>query len=142
MSNRCSAKTNSSHRCRLSCMSPLSVCNVHAPDCSICLEKNGTMSHVLPCGHAFHIQCIGTWYTNDRRCPMCRHYDKPKAVKIFYEEGLEPIEHSIMRPLLTHLVDNEILQTEYVGVLQSGELIQRSGEVIGYLWGEPRSVYS
>ena len=67
---------------------------------------------------------------------MCRHYDKPKLVKIFYEEGLEPFDHSIMRPLLNHLVENEILQTDYVGVMQSGELIQRSGEVIGYLWGD------
>jgi hypothetical protein len=68
---------------------------------------------------------------------MCRHYDKPRIVKIFYEVGLEPIEHSRMRPVLNHLVENEILETDYVGVLQTGELIQRSGELIGYLWGEP-----
>ena len=68
---------------------------------------------------------------------MCRHYEKPKIVKIFYEVGLEPIEHSVMRPVLNHLVEEEVLQTDYVGVLLNGELIQRSGELIGYLWGEP-----
>ena len=142
MSNRCSATCPTSNgsrrprRCRLPCTGVLSTCHNHAPDCSICLEKNGLTSYVLPCGHAFHKQCIGTWYTSDRRCPMCRHYDKPKLVKIFYEEGLEPLDHCVMRPLLNHLVENEILQTDYVGVMQTGELIQRSGEVIGYLWGD------
>ena len=141
MSNRCSATCLSSEgtrpprRCRLPCTGLLKTCHVHAPECSICLEKNGFASHTLPCGHVFHGQCIGTWYTNVRRCPMCRHYDKPRIVKIFYEVGLEPLEHSVMRPVLNHLVENEMLETDYVGVLQTGELIQRSGELIGYLWG-------
>jgi hypothetical protein len=68
---------------------------------------------------------------------MCRHYDKPKLVKIFYESGLEPIAHNVMRPLLNRLVEEEVLQTEYVGVLLNGELIQRNGDLIGYLWGDP-----
>jgi len=41
-----------------------------------------------------------------------------------------------MRPVLNHLVEEEVLQTDYVGVLLNGELIQRSGELIGYLWGD------
>ena len=57
-------------------------------------------------------------------------------VKIFYEVGLEPIANRIMRPLLNHLVDEEVLQTDYVGVLNNGELIQRNGDLIGYLWGD------
>jgi uncharacterized membrane protein len=65
---------------------------------------------------------------------MCRHYDKPKLVKIFYEFGLEPIAHSVMRPVLNHLVEEEVLQTDYVGVLLNGQLIQRNGDLIGYLW--------
>ena len=141
MSNRCSAQCLSSEgtrprRCRLPCTGKLSTCHVHAPECSICLEKNGFSSRTLPCGHVFHGQCIGTWYKDNRRCPMCRHYDKPKMVKIFYEVGLEPIAHSIMRPLLNRLVEEEVLQTDYVGVLQNGQLIQRNGDVIGYLWGD------
>ena len=89
MSNRCFATTTASRQCRLHCVGNLKTCHVHAPECSVCLEKNGLSSRTLPCGHVFHGQCIGTWYTNDRRCPMCRHYDKPKLVKIFYEVGLE-----------------------------------------------------
>jgi hypothetical protein len=43
----------------------------------------------------------------------------------------------VMRPVLNHLVEEEVLQTDYVGVLHNGELIQRNGDLIGYLWGEP-----
>jgi len=71
---------------------------------------------------------------------MCRHYNKPKKVRVFYEDGIPFVQHTVMRPLLHHLVENEILHTEYVGVLQTGELIQRNGDVIGYLWGEPHPV--
>jgi hypothetical protein len=71
---------------------------------------------------------------------MCRHYDKPKIVRIFYEVGLEPIEHSVLRPVLKYLIEEEVLQTEYIGVLLNGELIQRNGELIGYLWEDPHRV--
>lgn len=67
---------------------------------------------------------------------MCRHYDKPRLVKVFYEVGLEPIAHSVLRPMLKQLVEEEVLQTDYVGVLQNGQLIQRNGDLIGYLWGD------
>lgn len=56
-------------------------------------------------------------------------------VKIFYEVGLEPIAHSVIRPLLSQLVEEEVLQTDQVGIMHNGELIQRNGDVIGYLWG-------
>ena len=72
---------------------------------------------------------------------MCRHYDKPMLVKIFYEVGLEPIAHSVMRPLLKQLVEEEVLQTDYVGVLLNGQLIQRNGDPIGYLWGDHSAFY-
>jgi hypothetical protein len=39
-----------------------------------------------------------------------------------------------MRPVLNHLVEEEVLQTDYVGVLLNGQLIQRNGDLIGYLW--------
>lgn len=68
---------------------------------------------------------------------MCRNYDKPKLIKIFYEVGLEPFDHSVMRPLLRRLVEEEVLYTDYVGVMRNGQIIQRNGELIGRLWGEP-----
>eukprot|EP00929_Paragymnodinium_shiwhaense_P114540 TRINITY_DN82995_c0_g1_i1.p1 TRINITY_DN82995_c0_g1~~TRINITY_DN82995_c0_g1_i1.p1 ORF type:complete len:507 (+),score=50.60 TRINITY_DN82995_c0_g1_i1:88-1608(+) len=42
--------------------------------CGVCLadyEPNTTVT-VLPCGHAFHAQCIGKWLTQCRdTCPLC-----------------------------------------------------------------------
>jgi hypothetical protein len=67
---------------------------------------------------------------------MCRHYNKPRLIKIFYEVGLEPIAHRVLRPMLTQLVEEEVLHTDYVGILQTGELIQRNGDIIGYMWGD------
>jgi hypothetical protein len=34
------------------------------------------------------------------------------------------------------LVEEEALQTDHVGIMHNGELIQRNGDVIGYLWGD------
>jgi hypothetical protein len=44
-----------------------------------------------------------------------------------------------MRPVLKYLIEEEVLQTEYIGVLLNGELIQRNGELIGYLWEDPQN---
>ena len=41
--------------------------------CTICMEeyKDGSMRKYLPCGHAFHSQCIGTWLTtSSTSCPI------------------------------------------------------------------------
>ena len=40
--------------------------------CSICLEAGGQRTH-LPCGHGFHISCIGSWFAVQRTCPLCRN---------------------------------------------------------------------
>merc|ERR1712224_840989 len=55
-------------------------------DCSICLESlsvrpDGTSVDraaradsigMLPCGHAFHTECINEWLQHEARCPLCR----------------------------------------------------------------------
>jgi hypothetical protein len=38
--------------------------------------------------------------------------------------------------MLKQLVEEEVLQTDYVGVLLNGQVIQRNGDPIGYLWGD------
>jgi hypothetical protein len=65
---------------------------------------------------------------------MCRSYNKPQQVRVFYEEGVEPFEHSELRPVLIHLTQEEVLHSNRVGILGNGELVQSNGDVIGFLW--------
>jgi hypothetical protein len=43
--------------------------------------------------------------------------------------------------MLKQLVEEEVLQTDYVGVLLNGQVIQRNGDPIGYLWGDHSAFY-
>jgi len=70
---RCSHKTAEGRVCKNKRCNSLTVCNVHAKDCSVCFEKTTTGSVcTLSCGHAFHNECIGPWFERDHRCPYCR----------------------------------------------------------------------
>ncbi|KAF7130412.1 hypothetical protein RHSIM_Rhsim10G0169000 [Rhododendron simsii] len=43
--------------------------------CSVCLsefEEDETLRLLPKCSHAFHIQCIDTWLTSHKNCPLCR----------------------------------------------------------------------
>lgn len=44
--------------------------------CSICIEDfaepNESISHTLPCGHRFHVQCIVQCFRKSNECPNCR----------------------------------------------------------------------
>lgn len=47
--------------------------NVVDTTCSICQEPVSCATRIRSCGHCFHSQCIGQWFTMNPRCPMCRH---------------------------------------------------------------------
>jgi len=50
--------------------------SVQAPEnttCSICQEGMTRGVRLRHCGHFFHADCIGQWFTMSPRCPMCRH---------------------------------------------------------------------
>lgn len=45
-------------------------------DCSICqdaYEVGASIRKIVFCQHAFHTSCIDVWFTQNVRCPMCRH---------------------------------------------------------------------
>jgi len=47
----------------------------HSTSCSICIEdyEPGELIRVLPCGHAFHSECILPWLTDrSPTCPLCK----------------------------------------------------------------------
>ncbi len=41
--------------------------------CSICQETVTCATRIRHCGHSFHESCIREWFTQNPRCPMCRH---------------------------------------------------------------------
>jgi hypothetical protein len=41
--------------------------------CSICQEGLTRGVRLRHCGHFFHADCIGQWFTMSPRCPMCRN---------------------------------------------------------------------
>ena len=47
----------------------------HSTSCSICIEdyEPGELIRVLPCGHAFHSECILPWLADSSpTCPLCK----------------------------------------------------------------------
>jgi len=49
-------------------------------ECSICLEEIiKSYEKTLQCKHAFHIDCISQWLSNENSCPFCeRKFMKEK----------------------------------------------------------------
>jgi len=73
MKHRCSQKTASGKVCKNNSCNSLSVCCVHARECSVCLERTSRGPvRTLMCGHVFHEGCIAPWFEKDHRCPYCR----------------------------------------------------------------------
>ncbi|NBX49314.1 hypothetical protein EBT25_05080 [bacterium] len=132
---RCTAHTASGKRCRLPCTGNLNTCNNHVSDCCVCFCPNNKSSLTLSCNHTFHTECISTWFRQNRRCPVCRAYEKPKNVHLVYEEGAPRLDENWLRPMLLDLAEQEVLLTNTVGILASGELVQSNGEFIRFLWG-------
>lgn len=44
-------------------------------DCNICLStsEDGERWVMLPCGHAFHEECLKPWLEKNNTCPVCRY---------------------------------------------------------------------
>ena len=41
--------------------------------CSICQESVSRATRIRHCQHCFHEACIREWFSQNPRCPMCRH---------------------------------------------------------------------
>jgi hypothetical protein len=54
-------------------------------DCPICYEPIGQKYYVTKCGHAFHQDCLESWYKHKKTCPYCRtpqyKRDKPELIR-------------------------------------------------------------
>ncbi|XP_022159854.1 E3 ubiquitin-protein ligase Os04g0590900-like isoform X2 [Momordica charantia] len=50
---------------------------VEGSDCAVCLsefQEDESLRLLPKCSHAFHLQCIDTWFKSHSNCPLCRAY--------------------------------------------------------------------
>jgi hypothetical protein len=47
-------------------------CSICQEDCEISNKQDVLILRELICKHSFHIQCIDTWLSNNKSCPICR----------------------------------------------------------------------
>jgi hypothetical protein len=52
-----------------------------------------------------------------------------------YQQNAPRLDHSWVRPIIEQLVERELLLTDRVTILSTGELIQSNGDFITFLWG-------
>ncbi|KAF8047855.1 hypothetical protein N665_2799s0003 [Sinapis alba] len=59
-------------------------------ECSVCLSEfeEEDQCRLLPkCGHAFHVDCIDTWFRSTSTCPLCR-----APVQPLFTEQTTPVQ--------------------------------------------------
>ena len=61
------------HTMRILCGLEMMLCHeVATVGCAICMDALPASYVRLPCGHAFHLMCVGRWIRLNTRCPLCR----------------------------------------------------------------------
>lgn len=64
-------------------------------ECSVCLSEFEEEDHgrCLPkCGHAFHVDCIDTWFRSSSTCPLCRAPVQPENMSTEQITPVKPVE--------------------------------------------------
>ncbi|KAJ1910599.1 hypothetical protein IWQ60_010569 [Tieghemiomyces parasiticus] len=95
------------------------------PPCSICLEdfEADQSVRVLPCRHAFHMDCVDQWLTTKySRCPLCKldcyYYLKDRHPELFVHNR-------------NHLLNAMNRQTWRFGLRPPGRMLIPGGENYG-----------
>ena len=80
--------------------------------CLVCLETVGSTNTVtskrLTCGHAFHPNCITTWFITSDECPVCRCKQPEDPIIVFkdkvedgmrvkYKDAIDSLEDEVKR---------------------------------------------
>lgn len=55
-------------------------------ECVICKEDMLINGHgaCIPCGHVFHLDCLGPWLAGNSNCPICRKEFTTKSMQLLF----------------------------------------------------------
>lgn len=55
-------------------------------ECVICKEDMLVKGHgaCIPCGHVFHLDCLGPWLAGNSNCPICRKDFTTKSMQLLF----------------------------------------------------------
>ncbi|KAL5280945.1 hypothetical protein ACFFRR_004763 [Megaselia abdita] len=58
-------------------------------ECVICKEDMLVKGHgaCIPCGHIFHLDCLGPWLAGNSNCPICRREFTTKSMQLLFLPG-------------------------------------------------------
>jgi len=96
--------------------------------CPICLDffDEKVKIKLLPCGHGFHLKCLGPWIAHSDSCPICRQtiLDKNEVQSRYccryslwpFPSETEIRQHLIVSDAEERRLDMEVPVDEYLGV--------------------------
>jgi hypothetical protein len=103
--------------------------------CTVCLENvksiNSASTHRLPCGHAFHTQCLLKSFVYSDQCPVCRQLptrDEFYRFKVTIEDNMRQKYYDAIKSLER---ENDILRTS-IRVLRASSLVARGGQRVRF----------
>jgi hypothetical protein len=106
----CTSVTQDGRKCKRPALIDGRCCVHHSQTCAVCLEPvpslNSKGTKRLSCTHAFHTQCILTWFETSDECPTCRTEQDTDSIIIFkkhiednlrvkYQDAIRSLQHEV-----------------------------------------------
>ena len=89
--------------------------------CPICFEEEKEFGETL-CGHAFCMDCIKIWLTNNKSCPYCRMVLTDKGLKIKDDENLSKIINEIKDKIST--MNYKVYELKLEGYISENDTVR------------------
>ena len=111
----CSHTTSTGNRCKAKPVLD-GKCTRHAKQvCVICFEStkgpSSKATKVLQCGHAFHLNCILSWFVHSDKCPSCNTEQCGDPILEFKERVETNLRTKYMNVMQSYETEIQRLQT-------------------------------